>query len=232
MRKIGLIGGLSWYSTLEYYQLINHLVNEAFHSNTNPPLWIVNLNQQAIHQLQQTDQWDKIAQIIYDTANQLQSVGCEALALCTNTSHKVVDQIQPTLHIPFLHIADAIGQYIQKHQWHTVGLLGTQFTMTEDFIKGKLNQSYQMKVIVPDLFTQQEIQRRIIEEFSLGVFNNEAKQYFLHEIEKMATEGAQSVILGCTEIPLLLKDCTATLPTIDSLECHAREIVKFILSDS
>lgn len=232
MRKVGLIGGLSWYSTLEYYQIINHLVNEASHSNTNPPLWIVNLNQQAIHQLQQTNQWDKIAQIIYDSANQLQSVGCEALALCTNTSHKVIDQIQPSLHIPFLHIADAIGRYIQRRHWHTVGLLGTQFTMSEDFLKGKMSQSYQTKVIVPDLLIQQEIHRRIIEEFSLGVFSAEAKHYFLLEIEKMATEGAQAVILGCTEIPLLLKDCTPTIPTIDSLECHSKEIVEFILSDS
>lgn len=232
MRKVGLIGGLSWHSTLEYYRIINQLVNTVFQSNTNPPLWLVNLNQSEIHQLQQNNQWDKIVKIVYESAFRIQEAGCEALALCTNTSHKVIDLPHQPLQIPFLHIADAIGEKIKFHGWHKVGLLGTKFTMTEDFIKGRLNRDYQTEIVVPNPSIQLEIHRRIVEEFSLGIFNADAKTYFLNEMERMASEGTQAVILGCTEIPLLLKDSILPFPDIDSLECHCRQIVRFILSDN
>jgi aspartate racemase len=229
MKKMGLIGGTSWHSTVEYYRIINQRVNDHFGNNTNPPLWLYNLNQQEIHQLQQAGQWEDIAAIILKTATQLQGLGVEALALCANTPHKVVDQIQPQLTIPFLHIADAIGMEIKKHGWQRVGLLGTKFTMAEDFIKGRLARDYQTEVIVPEETIQQEIHRLIVEEMSYGNFSPSAKVYFQGIIQLLADLGAQAVILGCTEIPLLLQDVSCSLPTIDSLACHCDLILTFML---
>lgn len=230
MKKIGLIGGTSWHSTVAYYRLINQSVNDYYHGNTNPPLWIVNLNQHEIHQLQQSDRWETIADIILEAALKLQAAGMDALALCANTPHKVVDSIQSQLRIPFLSIATAIGETIQENGWHKVGLLGTRFTMQENFIKGKLQEQIHTEVIVPDQHEQHEIQRMIVEEFSLGVFSTEAKQYFLRMIQDMRNQNAQAVILGCTEIPLLLQDTKGSLPYIDSMESHCKMIVNAILS--
>jgi aspartate racemase len=229
MKKIGLIGGTSWLSTVEYYKTLNQRVNDYFGNNTNPPLWIFNLNQQEIHQHQQMGQWDEIAAIIFKASIQMQALGVEALALCANTPHKLVDQIQPKLSIPFLHIADAIGKDVKKNGWQRVGLLGTKFTMAEDFIKARLARDYQIEVIVPDESSQQEIQRLIVEDLSFGTFANETKAYFLESIEKLNGMGAEAVILGCTEIPLLLKDVSCSLPTIDSLACHCDLILDFTL---
>jgi aspartate racemase len=231
MKKMGLIGGTSWHSTLEYYRSINQQVNDHFHGNTNPPLWIVNLNQQEIHQLQQAGQWDVISDIILQKATQLQEIGIHALALCANTPHKVIENIQPKLRIPFIHIANAVGEIIHRKGWKKVGLLGTRFTMNEDFIKGKLNREFQVETMVPDEPTQLEIQCYIVQEFSYGIFSVEAKQYFLEKIRKFAEEGAEAVILGCTEIPLLLKGLESPLPVIDSMQCHCDKIVHFILED-
>jgi len=229
MKKIGLIGGTSWVSTIEYYRILNQRINDHFGNNTNPPLWLYNLNQQEIHQLQQAGQWKEIADIILKVATHLQDLGVEALILCANTPHKVVDYLQPKLTIPFLHIADAIGKEIKKHGWQRVGLLGTKFTMTEDFIKGKLARDYQIEVIVPCVATQQEIQRLIENDLSIGTFAPATKTYFQESFQQLANMGAEAVILGCTEIPLLLKDTPCSLPTIDSLACHCDLILDFIL---
>jgi len=231
MKKMGLIGGTSWHSTLEYYRSINQQVNDHFHNNTNPPLWIVNLNQQEIHQLQQAGQWDVISDIILQKATQLQEIGIPALALCANTPHKVIENIQPKLRIPFIHIANAVGEVIHRQGWKKVGLLGTRFTMNEDFIKGKLNREFQVKIMVPDEPTQLEIQCYIVQEFCCGTFSTEAKQYFLEKIRIFAEEGAEAVIMGCTEIPLLLKGLECPLPVIDSMQCHCDKIVHYIIED-
>jgi len=229
MKKIGLIGGTSWHSTVEYYRILNQRVNDYYGNNTNPPLWLFNLNQQEIHLHQQANQWEDIAAIIFKTSIQLQGLGAEALALCANTPHKVVDAIQSKLSIPFLHIANAIGIEIKKHGWKRVGLLGTKFTMAEDFMKGRLFRDYQIEVIVPGEDTQQEIQRLIVEDLSFGTFAESTKAYFQDTIQQLSIEGAQAVILGCTEIPLLLKDVPCSLPTVDSLTCHCDLILDFIL---
>jgi aspartate racemase len=187
------------------------------------------LNQQEIYQHQQIGQWEEIAAIIFKASIQLQDLGVDALALCANTPHKVVSQIQSKLSIPFLHIADAIGQEIKRKDYQKVGLLGTRFTMEENFIKGRLTSDYQVEVIVPDEATQFEIHGLIVEEMSVGIFSPNAINYFQEVIQELATRGAEAVILGCTEIPLLLKDVPCSLPTIDSLACHCDMIVDFIL---
>jgi aspartate racemase len=229
MKKIGLIGGTSWHSTVEYYKILNQRVNDYYENNTNPTLWIYNLNQQEIYQHQQIGQWEEIAAIIFKASIQLQDLGVDALALCANTPHKVLSQIQPKLSIPFLHIADAIGQEIKRKDLHKVGLLGTRFTMEENFIKGRLTSDYQVEVIVPEEVTQFEIHGLIVEEMSMGIFSPNAINYFQEVIQELATRGAEAVILGCTEIPLLLEGVTCTLPLIDSLASHCDLLLDFIL---
>jgi len=138
MRKLGLIGGTSWHSTVEYYATINRFINDRHGDNTNPPLRIISLNQKQIHDLQRSDDWDAIADIFIRAALELQGVGVEGIALCANTPHKVFDQLHTSLSIPILHIADAIGATLEKDGLDTVGLIGTRFTMSQDFIKGRL----------------------------------------------------------------------------------------------
>lgn len=230
MKKIGLIGGTSWHSTVEYYRILNQGVNDFYGNNTNPNLWLYNLNQQEIHQHQQAGRWEEIAAILFKASIKLEEVGVEAIALCANTHHKVVDSIQPKLSIPFLHIADAIGKEIKQHKWQKVGLLGTKFTMKEDFIKGKLARDYHVEVIVPEEITQLEMQGLIEKEMSYGIFSPTTKKYYQEVIRELAKQGAEAVILGCTEIPLLLRGAKCSLPTVDSLKCHCDLIVDFILN--
>lgn len=231
MRKVGLIGGTSWHSSLEYYRVINQQINQHFGNNTNPPIWLVNLNQQQIHTLQQEGQWDQIAQMILEHAQELQSIGMEALAFCANTPHKVIPLLQDQLSIPFLHIADAIKKHIHLHGWSKVGLLGTRFTMAEPFLKDKIAEGGKIEVMAPEAEEQAELHRWIAEELSMGIFSPKAQEYFLQTIGKLSAKGAEAVILGCTEIPLLLKGLDTPLLTIDTLHCHAEYIVEYILGN-
>jgi aspartate racemase len=229
MRKVGLIGGTSWYSSLEYYRMINQQCNDHFGNNTNPPLCLVNLNQEEIHSLQQAGQWDQIAQLILSHAQKLEAMGMEALAFCANTPHKVIPLIQNQLRIPFLHIADAIVADIQSHGWSKVGLLGTRFTMAENFLKDRIAIGNAIEVIVPEENMQMELHRWIAEDLSMGIFSSNAQQCFLQAIDNLSAKGAQAVILGCTEIPLLLKGLETSLPTIDTLRCHAEYITDYMV---
>ncbi len=231
MKKIGLIGGTSWHSALEYYRLINQQTNDFFGNNTNPPLWMSNLNQQEIHHLQQEGLWNQIAEIILAHAQKLESVGVQALALCANTPHKVVPLIQEKLLVPFLHIADAVRADIHFHGWTKVGLLGTRFTMKEDFLKDRISQKNKIEVIVPEEQTQLVLHRFIAEELSMGIFKASTQEYFLQSIRDLRSQGAQAVILGCTEIPLLLKDIASPIPAMDTLKIHCDYIVRYILED-
>ena len=231
MRKFGLIGVTSWHSTVEYYAMINRLINDRQGDNTNPPLRIVSLNQKQIHDLQRSDDWDFIADIFINAALELQGCGVEGIALCANTPHKVFDQLSQSLSVPILHIADAIGATLKTAGWDSVGLIGTRFTMEQDFIKGRLLDRYQVKTIVPAVSEQREIQELIYNELSVGMLKDDTKDFFLRVIELLSARGAQSVILGCTEFPLLLNDANCPVPLIDSLKCHCEAIVRYILAE-
>ncbi len=231
MRKFGLIGGTSWHSTVEYYAMINKLVNDHYGDNTNPPLRLTSLNQKQIHDLQRSDDWDAIADIFVKAASELQADGVDAIALCANTPHKVFGQLSDSLSIPVLHIADAIGATLQESGLDTVGLIGTRFTMAQDFIKGRLADRYMVKTIVPPASRQSEIQDLIYNQLSVGVFDDSAREFSLRIIDSLSAQGAQAVILGCTEFPLLLKDAHCPIPYIDSLKCHCEAIVRYILED-
>ncbi|MDD4029238.1 MAG: amino acid racemase [Caldisericia bacterium] len=231
MKPFGLIGGTSWHSTMEYYRIIHQQINKHFGNNTNPLLYMVSLNQNEIHQLQNDQKWDTIASIVLDNAQKLEQMGALGIALCANTPHKVIPSIQNALHTPFIHIADAMGIAIQEKGWTKIGLVGTRFTMEDDFIKGNLLRGYQIECIVPTDSEQQWIQQKIVEEFSVGIFSNSTRALFLESFQSLNERGAQAIIMGCTEIPLLFQNETIPLPTIDSMQCHCDRIVHFILSE-
>ncbi len=229
MRKFGLIGGTSWHSTVEYYATINRLINDKHGDNTNPPLRIVSLNQKQIHDFQRADDWNAIAATFVSAALELQQIGVEGISLCANTPHKVFNQLHDSVSVPILHIADAIGSSLGRDGLGTVGLIGTRFTMAQDFIKGRLRERHQVTTVVPTPSEQSEIQDLIYGKLSIGVFDDDTKDFFLRIVDSLSAAGAQAVILGCTEIPLLLKNIPCPVPCIDSLECHCEAIVQYIL---
>jgi aspartate racemase len=231
MKTFGLIGGTSWQSTIEYYSRINKAINERYGDNTNPPLRIINLNQKQIHDLQRNDDWDAIAEIFIDAARELESIGVQGLAICATTPQKTFDQLHNSVLVPIVHMADAIGSTLAQQIIGSAGQLGTRFTMTEDFIKQRLLTKYSIRTIVPDSTIQDEIQNRFYTELSVGEFNDETRQYFQKTIESLADRGAQAVILGCTEFPILLRNTKCCTPLFDSLDSHCSAIVKYILSE-
>ncbi len=174
---------------------------------------------------------NSIADIVKKHALQLQNAGAKGIAICANTPHKVLPRVQDSVQVPFVHIADAVGDDMKKQGWSKVALLGTIFTMQEDFIKGKLLQDYQIECIVPGSEDQIWMQEAIVKEMSVGVFTEETIRRYIETIHSFSEKGAEAVILGCTEIPLLLRNTTPSIPTIDSLACHCAKIVSFILKD-
>lgn len=226
-----MIGGTSWRSTIEYYAAINRLINDRHGGNINPPLRIISLNQKQIHDLQRADDWDGIANIFVSAALELQGVGVDGIALCANTPHKVYDQLCNSLSIPILHIADAIGATLENDGLDTAGLIGTRFTMSQEFIKGRLSDRCQVKTLVPPVDDQNKIQNLIYDELSVGAFEDATRKFFLEVIDSLMTRGAQAAILGCTEFPLLLNDADCPIPLIDSLTCHCEAIARYIMDE-
>lgn len=229
MRKFGLIGGTSWHSTVDYYRELNKTVNQLYNNNTNPPLYLANLNQNEIHKLQQADEWQAISKILIAKCQELESIGCEGLAFCANTPHRVYDTVQTQISTPIIHIGASVGKFIQKLKYKNVGLLGTRFTMEGDFIKGLLQDRFSIRVLTPDEIARADIQGLLYNEMSHGHFTASTQDYFLSVIGQLKTNGAEAVILGCTEFPILLRDTKITLPTIDSVICHTEDIANFIL---
>jgi aspartate racemase len=208
---------------------LNKEVNRHFNDNVNPHLYVVNLNQREIHDLQKADDWQKIASILIETGKELESVGCEGLAFCANTPHRVYEDVQNKLNIPILHIGDAVGTYISRLGYKKVGLLGTRYTMEGDFVRSRLEELYSVDVVVPEKEPRLKIQKLLYQQMSRGMFSDEARDYFLRLIDDLESKGAKAVVLGCTEFPILLNNIDAALPKIDSAMCHVDEIGKFIL---
>ncbi|SIR01489.1 aspartate/glutamate racemase family protein [Chryseobacterium sp. RU33C] len=230
LRKLGLIGGLSWHSTLEYYVHLNQTINDHFSNNTNPPLVLVNLNQYYMHQLQQSDHWDLIAKMLIEACDQLYKAGASAAMFCANTPHKVYHDVQADSMIPILHIGDAIGFGIKKKGLRKVGLIGTIFTMEEPFIEKILKEKYDIDMIVPDKKEDRKKLHRIIQkELSLGIFKPETKKYILDQIAILEAMGAEGIILGCTEFPLIVGQNDLKIPVFNTTLLHAQMGADFIL---
>ncbi|WP_411565133.1 aspartate/glutamate racemase family protein [Pseudomonas orientalis] len=230
MRTIGLIGGMSWESSAEYYRIINRQVRDRLGPLRSAQLLMYSVDFGPVEQAQHAGRWDDTALILEDAARRLQAGGAECVVLCTNTMHRVAQRIEAAVTIPFLHIADAAGAAAVQAGTLTVGLLGTAFTMEQDFLKSRLIEQG-LTVLVPDAEERKAVHRIIYEELCVGVISARSRLIYQRVIESLAARGAQAVILGCTEISLLIKPEHSDLPLLDTTELHAQAAVAFALED-
>ena len=225
MKKIGLIGGTSWHSTIVYYKLINEMVGKSIGSQANPELMIYSLN----IELMREQNKEKINNKYLEVAQSLQTAGAKAVVICANTPHMVYDFVQPQIEIPILHIADAIGKEAQGLELKTLGLLGNRPTMTGNFIPKYLKTNYEIETIIPDAEFIDQNHHYVSKELTQGIFSEEAKSFFLSQMKLLKAKGAQGIILGCTELPMLIKNSDFDLPMIATTQLHAQMAANFIL---
>lgn len=225
MKTLGMIGGTSWYSTVEYYSLINQKVSEQIGSQANPPLIIHSLN----IELMREQNWDKIDSKYLETAQKLEAAGAEAIIICANTPHRTFNYVQPQISIPILHIADSIGKKANSLGLQKLGLLGNKPTMTGDFIANRLQNNFQIATIIPDKEYIDLAHYFVSKELTQGIFSKKALLFFKEEIKRLAARGAQGIILGCTELPILFKDHQMEIPLLSTTELHVNMAVDFIL---
>ncbi len=230
MKTIGLLGGMSWESSLEYYRSLNHLVKERLGGLHSAKCLMYSVDFQEIETLQAQGEWDEAGRILSDAAVGLEKGGADFLLICTNTMHKVAPAIQVRINMPLLHIADPTARAVLSADIHKIGLLGTRFTMQEDFYKGKLIHDHGLDVVVPNAEDMHTVDRIIFEELCLGKIKPESKKQYLEIIDRLAKAGAEGVILGCTEIGLLVKPKDRTIPLFDTTMIHAEAAVDFALS--
>ena len=228
MKTIGIIGGMSPESTVVYYQTINREINRRLGGNRSADIVLHSVDFEQIVALQKAGDWAAAAACLSESAQKLERIGADMLLLATNTMHKVADEIQAAVQVPLLHLVDATAEAVKAQGLATVGLLGTQFTMSDGFYSRRMQQQG-VRTLVPSETQQAEIHRVIFDELCLGRFEAEAKAYYLDVIEDLRTQGAEGVILGCTEIGLLLKPEDCALPLFDSAEIHAHSAVDFVL---
>ena len=230
MKVLGLIGGTSWYSTVEYYDYLNRTVNEAYGNNTNPPLILYNMNQQKIHDLQAANDWEGIAALYTQAAIRLRASGAQGIVFCANTPHKIYAQVARNVDIPILHIADATGAAIKKAGLKKVGIVGTLYTMRDGFIRDWLKEHYGIEAITPaSEESQRELHRIIQQELQLGIFKPASRKYVLQQIEELRKRGAEGIVLACTEFPLIIRPEDVSVPVFDTTLLHSQMAVDFIL---
>lgn len=228
MKVIGLLGGMSWESTVTYYQILNRVINEKLGGLHSARLLLYSVDFQEIEWCQKQDQWDKSAIILSEAARALEKGGADCLIICTNTMHKVADQIQKAISIPLLHIADMTVEVLKEAGLKKIGLLGTSYTMEQDFYKKRI-EAHNIQVIVPDADDRIQINRIIFEELCHGRIYPESKQIYLSVINHLKNKGVEGIILGCTEIGLLLNQKDTDVPLFDTTRIHAQKAALFAL---
>ena len=229
MKTIGLLGGMSWESTLDYYRLINQTTKDKLGGLHSAKIAMVSVNFEPIEKLQHQGNWPKTAQVLSEAAKNVQNAGADFLLICTNTMHKVASEIESAIDIPLLHIADATAQALIKDDIETVGLLGTAFTMEQEFYKDRLTQKYGLKVLIPEQEDRKIVHDVIYNELCLGQINEPAKIEYLRIIDELASRGAQAIILGCTEIGLLVQQPDTNVKLYDTTNIHASAAVNMAI---
>ena len=229
MRTIGLLGGMSWESTALYYQGINQRVKQELGGLHSAKIVLVSVDFQVIEDLQNKNQWEEAGRILSEAASQVEAAGADFLLICTNTMHKVAPQIESALSIPLLHIADATADEIKKHGMTRIGLLGTNFTMEQEFYAGRLEEKHGLDVLVPEKEDREIVHRVIYEELVLGIQKDESREEYLRIIEDLRKKGAEGVIEGCTEIGMLVQQKHTNLPLFDTTEIHVQKAVELAL---
>ena len=229
MKTIGLVGGLSWYSTLDYYRIINELVNKRLGENEAAKIILYSVNYGEIVKLTKSNNWEAITTIIADAAKKIEAAGADCLLIGANTMHKIAESVAGQINIPLIHIADAAAKAVMEKGISTVALLGTKYTMQLPFYKERLLK-HGIHTLIPNEEGVQMVNTTIYEELGKGLVLPQTKTKYLELINDLATEGAKGVILGCTEIPLLIKEGDCAIPVFDTAYLHAKAAVDFALA--
>jgi aspartate racemase len=229
MRIIGLLGGMSWESTETYYRLINETVRERLGALHSAELVLYSVDFEPLEQMQHRGDWDGAARVLAGAAARVEAAGAGCLVLCTNTMHKLAPQIERAIGIPLLHLADATAREIREAGLSTVGLLGTRFTMEQEFYRGRLVERHGIEVLIPSEDERETVHRVIYEELCVGEIRDASRAEYVKIIEALAARGAEAVVLGCTEIPLLVGPGDSPIPIFDTTAIHARRAVDWAL---
>lgn len=231
MKTIGMLGGMSWESTASYYKAINENVKSSLGGLHSAKICLYSVDFAEIEKLQHQGDWDETARILIQAAKSVEVGGADFLMICTNTMHKVAEKIQAELSIPILHIADATAAKLVSDGINKVGLLGTRFTMEQDFYKNRITERFGIEVIVPSTDEQTLVHNVIYDELCQGVINMNSKEQYLAIVKNLFEQGAQAVILGCTEIAMLIKQKDTSVPLYDTTKIHAERAVLLALTD-
>ncbi|MBJ8053010.1 aspartate/glutamate racemase family protein [Bacillus cereus] len=230
MKTIGLIGGMSWESTSEYYRILNEEIKSRLGGLHSAKCLINSVDFEEIERFQSNGDWDGAGEVLGNAAYSLQNGGADFIIICTNTMHKVVEKIKENINIPVLHIADTTAKEIKRKGIQTIGLLGTKYTMEQDFYKSRIEEN-NIKVIVPLENNREKINEIIYTELCLGKITSQSREYYKTVIEELVQKGAQGIILGCTEIGLLIKQEDVSVPIFDTTFIHAIEAVNVALEN-
>jgi aspartate racemase len=229
MKTIGLVGGISWESTLEYYRVINQYTKERLGGFHSAKIVLYSVDFAEVEVRQHQGRWTELTGLMIDAAQRVERAGAELLVICANTMHKMVDDVQRNIRIPILHIGDVTAEAVKSRSIKKVGLLGTRFTMEQDFYKQRLIQNHGLEVIIPEEKEREDIHSILYNELCLGEIKERSKGTFRAIIGGLEARGAQGIILGCTEIPLLVSQEDYKIPLFDTTTLHARAAVDFAL---
>ncbi|UCC80574.1 MAG: aspartate/glutamate racemase family protein [Candidatus Zixiibacteriota bacterium] len=229
MKTLGLVGGTGWVSSVDYYRLINQGINKALGGHEFARCILYSINFGDIVVLNQRNDSDGIYELIKDATDKVIQAGAEGIVICANTMHKFADRLQEEIGVQIIHIAEATAREVNSRKLHSVGLLGTRYTMEEDFYTSKL-EAANIRTIVPEASDREFIDATIYNELLKEIFKNESKNRFLEIMKKMQEQGAEGIVLGCTEIPLIIKEDDLDLPLFNTTAIHARAAVDFALS--
>ncbi|MEH0022118.1 MAG: aspartate/glutamate racemase family protein [Desulfobacter sp.] len=227
MKTIGLLGGMSWESTVGYYRAINNGVRETLGGLHSAKIAMYSVDFAQIETLQHSGDWEGTAKILSEAAKNIQAAGADVLLICTNTMHKVAPEIEAAIQIPLLHIADATAEVIVDKGMKTVGLLGTAFTMEQEFYKGKLTNDYGLEVLTPNRHDRDLVHNVIYQELCMGKIRSGSKMEYLRIIDALAAQGAEAVILGCTEIGMLVNQADTKVALLDTTAIHAEKAIEY-----
>jgi len=231
MKTIGLIGGMSWESSLEYYRIINETTKARLGGLHSAKCILYSMDFTEIESLQQQGRWDDAAAQMIGAGRSLEKAGADFLVICTNTMHKLADAIQSNVNIPLLHIADATAKSVKAANLHTLGLLGTRYTMEQDFYTRRLTKEHGLQILIPDAPEREIVNRIIYDELCLGIVKPESREYYRNIIKALAQRGAEGVILGCTEIELLVRTEDSCVPLFPTASLHAVAAVDLAMGD-
>jgi aspartate racemase len=231
MKTIGMIGGMSWESSLEYYRIVNETVKKKLGGFHSAKCLLYSVDFEEVEKLQHLGDWDELTRLMLDAAKRLENGGADFVVICTNTMHKMAEEVEGAIGIPLLHIADVTAEAIHASGNTRVGLLGTKFTMEQDFYKGRLKEKHGLEVLIPSEEERQIVHDILYSELCLGEIKDLSKNKFKSIIQNLVDRGAQGVILGCTEIPLIVSQDDYSIPVYDTTALHAEAAIEFALKN-